>query len=368
MEKFYRIALGMVYGIGSISARKILSGAGSAEAAFHLERNDLLSIPGVGSVMADRMLDKTVFDRAKKELDYIRMNNIKCLFIDETDTYPERLGYCEDAPLLLYTRGRLDVDGRKTLSVVGTRRPSGYGLDMCRKLVRDLAARYPDLVVISGLAYGIDHCAHKTAIECGLETVAVLGHGLKHMYPAMHRNIARKIEESGALVTDFPSDEKPERNNFIKRNRIIAGLSEATVVVESGSRGGALITADIANSYNRDVFAFPGRITDTSAAGCNNLIKSHRASLIEDYKDVEYQLGWDPPLETRENIQISIFRELNKEEKIIMEVLETEGVATVDLICFRTSLPVSRISGILLNLELEGMILAMPGNCYRRAL
>lgn len=366
MERFYRIALGMVYGIGSIGAKRILSHAGSAKAAFLLSRSELLRIPGIGSVMADRLLDKTVFDRAGKELDYIRKNSIDCLFIDETGTYPERLGYCEDAPIVLYTRGKLEIDGRKTLSVVGTRRPSSYGLDMCRKLIRTLAERYPDLVVVSGLAYGIDHCAHKTALDCGLKTVAVLGHGLKHMYPAIHRNIARKIESSGALVTDFPSEEKPERNNFIKRNRIIAGISEATIVIESGFKGGALITADIANSYNRDVFAFPGRTTDSSAAGCNGLIKSHRAALIEDYKDVEYQLGWEPAAENRDSIQKALFRELKPEEESIMEILDSEGVVSIDLICFRTGLPVSRISGILLNLEFDGMIQSMPGNCYRQ--
>ncbi|MFC2098628.1 DNA-processing protein DprA [Bacteroidota bacterium] len=365
MEKLYRIALGMIYGIGSIGARRILAHAGSAEAAFQLSRSELLRIPGVGTVMADRLLDKSTFELAGKELEYIRKNKINCLFIDEKDRYPERLGYCEDAPLVLYARGDLEVDGKKTLSVVGTRRPSTYGLDMCRKLIKDLAERYPDLVIVSGLAYGIDHCAHKTALDCGLKTVAVLGHGLKHLYPALHRSMARKIEASGALVTDFPSWEKPERNNFIKRNRIIAGISQATIVVESGSKGGALITADIANSYNRDVFAFPGRTSDPSAAGCNGLIKSHRAALIEDKKDVEYHLGWEPLEQNRNTNQKTLFRELKPEEELVMQVLDSEGIASFDLICFRSGLPLSRISAVLLDLELTGIIQAMPGNCYR---
>jgi len=365
MESLYSLALGMIPGVGSIGAKRLLAFTGSAEAVFRLSRAQLLEIPGVGSIMAGRILDKSVFGRAQEELEYIRENNIVCLFYGDEKSYPERLRYCEDAPLVLYTRGKLDVNGRKTLSIVGTRRPSSYGMDSCRKLIKDLSERFPDLVIVSGLAYGIDHCAHKTALELGLDTVAVLGHGLKFLYPAIHRQTARRIESSGALVTDFPSWEKPERNNFIKRNRIIAGLSEATIVVESGVKGGALITADLANSYHRDVFALPGRVIDPHAAGCNSLIKSHRAALIEDYKDVEYLLGWEQADEIRQVIPKNKFRELTMEENSILQVLESEGDASTDLICFHTRLPVSRVSGILLDLELAGTIRALPGNCYR---
>ena len=364
MDKLFKIALGMVPGIGNIIAKRILAHTGNAEAVFQLDRSSLLRLPGIGSLLADRILDKSVIERARKELDYIRKNRVDCYFYDEDD-YPEKLAYCEDAPFVLYTRGRLNLGGRKALSVVGTRRPTSHGLDECRKLVRELAGKHPDLVIVSGLAYGIDHCAHKTALECGLETVAVLGHGLKFLYPSVHRRTAEKIEASGALVTDFPSGEKPERNNFVKRNRIIAGISEATVVVESGSKGGALITADLANSYTRDVFAFPGRTCDTASAGCNHLIKSHRAALIESHKDVEYVLGWESDEEVKKNIQKTLFRELDPEEKSVMLVLESEGDSSVDLICYKTGFPVSRISGILLNLELSGLIMAKPGNCYR---
>ncbi len=364
MEELYKVALSMVPGVGSIGAKRILASAGSAEAAFRLERSRLLQIPGIGSLLADRIRDKGILEKARKELDYIRKNNIHCLFYKD-DNYPQRLSYCEDAPLVLFTRGKLDSDSRKTLSVVGTRRPTSHGLEACRKLIRDLARRHPDLVIVSGLAYGIDHCAHKAALEFGLDTIAVLGHGLKFLYPSMHRSIAGRIEGSGALVTDFASGDKPERNNFIKRNRIIAGLSEATVVVESGIKGGALITADLANSYNRDVFAFPGRITDPASAGCNGLIKSHRAALIEDYNDVEYQLGWEAAEANRQFAWPSDTRELSTEEKSIIKVLESGGDSSIDLLCFHTGLPVSRISGILLDLELSGLILGIPGDCYR---
>lgn len=364
MEKLYMLALCMVPGIGNIGAKRIMGHAGCAEAVFRLDRTDLLKIPGVGSLLADRIMDKSVIEKAGRELEFTRKQNIECLFFNE-DAYPENLRNCVDAPLVLYIRGTLNVDGRKTLSVVGTRRPSANGMDLCRKLIRDLAERYPDLVIVSGLAYGIDHCAHKAALECELETIAVLGHGLKFLYPSIHRQIAGRIEACGALVTDFPGNEKPERNNFIKRNRIIAGLSQATVVVESGIKGGALITADLANSYNRDVFTFPGRTSDTASAGCNGLIKSHRAALIEDHKDLEYQMGWEPVVNVESSLQKTLFRDLSPEEKAVMQVLEAEGDSSVDLICFQTGLPVSKISGILLNLELSGLIRALPGNCYR---
>ncbi|MFC2080991.1 DNA-processing protein DprA [Bacteroidota bacterium] len=364
MDRQYIIALGMVQGIGNIGSKRILAHTGTAEAVFRLDRKTLIKIPGVGSLLADRILDKSVIEKAGKELDYILKNDIRCMFYSE-DNYPAKLRCCEDAPLVLYARGTLDLSGKKILSVVGTRRPTSHGMDACRKLIRDLAERYPDLVVVSGLAYGIDHCAHKTALDCGLETVAVLGHGLKFLYPAIHRQLAYKIESSGALATDFTSGEKPEKNNFIKRNRIIAGLSDATVVVESGIRGGALITADLANSYNRDVLAFPGRNSDPTSAGCNRLIKSHKAALIEDYRDLEYLLGWEPAPKKKQNIQKTSFQDCKPEEQAILLVLQSEGESSIDLICFRTGLPVSRIMGILLDMELAGLVRALPGDYYK---
>ncbi len=365
MDKIYRVALGMVLGIGNIGAKRIIKAIGSAEAVFKLNRKELLELEGVGTLLADRILDKSVIKKAEREFEYIHKNGITSLFLGE-EKYPQNLENCPDAPFILYTRGNLELRGKKILSIVGTRRPSFNGLEACKKLVRELGERHPDLVIVSGLAYGIDHCAHKTALDCGLETVAVLAHGMKYMYPAAHRNMAKKIESSGALFTDFNSYEKPEKNNFIKRNRIIAGLSKATVVVESGPRGGALVTADMANSYDRDVFAFPGRISDPSSIGCNKLIKTKRAELIESYKDLEYILGWEPEEDPKEGIQKSIFRELRQEEREILQVLETEGDSSVDFLSFKTGLPVSRVGGFLLELELEGFILVLPGDCFRK--
>jgi DNA processing protein len=265
---------------------------------------------------------------------------------------------------LLYMLGQVNLNAGRIISVVGTRRPGSYGLDMCKHLVRDLASLDRELVIVSGLAYGIDHCAHKTAMENGLDTVAVLGHGLKYMYPALHRQVAAKITRQGALLTDFASDQKPERNNFIRRNRIIAGLSDATIVVQSGHKGGALITADIANSYHRDVFTFPGRVGDPASAGCHQLIKTHKAALIEGAGDVAYLLGWDidPPAE-KEKLGKPIHGLSDSEEQIIA-ILRSEDQVSMDTLSLKCSIPVSRISGILLNLELAGLIKCLPGDMY----
>jgi len=358
------IALSMVPGIGSIGSKRILQYTGSAEAVFACDGRSLKRIPGVGSLLASRILDKKVIENAAKELEYISRNGIKCLYYTE-ENYPAYLKFCEDAPLVLYVRGELKLEGKKVLSVVGTRRPSVHGLENCNRLIRDLAGRHSDLVIVSGLAYGIDYCAHLAALESGINTIAVLGHGMKYMYPAYHRKIARRIESCGALLSDFPSGERPAKNNFIKRNRIIGGLSEATVVVESGVRGGALITADLANSYNREVFAFPGQAADATAAGCNRLIKSHKAALIENFRDVEYMLGWDSKENPKQEIQGSIFPECTIQEKKILEVLKSEGESSVDLICFRSGLPVGKLHEVLLNLEFTGLIKALPGDYYR---
>lgn len=359
----YRIALGMIPGIGGITARKILACTGSAEAVFSAPEKTLLGIPGVGDLLVERIRNTGVLDLARRELEYINKRNIRCLFYGE-DEYPETLLDCYDAPMFLFMMGQVNLNDCRMISIVGTRRPGSYGMDMCKCLVRDLASLDRELVIVSGLAYGIDHCAHISAIENGLDTIAVLGHGLKYMYPALHRQVAAKITRQGALITDFASDQKPERNNFIRRNRIIAGLSDVTIVVQSGHKGGALITADIANSYHRDVFTFPGRVGDNASAGCNRLIKTHKAALIEGARDVAYLLGWDiDPAVEKEKPGIPKHRLSDKEEQIL-EMLKTEGHGSVDRICLKCSIPISGISAILLDLELAGLIKCLPGDLY----
>jgi DNA processing protein len=359
----FKIALGLVPGIGGITARRILARIGTAKAVFSAPRESLLNVHGVGALLADRIRNAEVLDRAGRELEFIREKGIRCLFYGE-DGYPERLLECYDAPMLLYTLGRVNLNETAVISIIGTRRPGSYGIDMCQSLVRDLASMNRNLVIVSGLAYGIDLSAHKSAMDNGLDTVAVLGHGLRYMYPAMHRQVAVKITRQGALITDFASDQKPERNNFIRRNRIIAGLSDVTIVVQSGHKGGALITADIANSYHRDVFTFPGRVGDPASAGCNHLIKKHKAALVEGAEDVAFLLGWDTDPTIQNKKQETPVAVLSEAEEQIMEILRFEGHVSIDRICLKCDIPVSRISGILLNLELAGLIKCLPGDVY----
>ena len=364
MDELYRIALALTEGIGPVYARRLTDYACTASGVFRLRRNELLRIPGIGRKTADRILDPSVLQRAELELEYIRKNGINCSFRGDP-SYPSYLSECEDAPGVIFTKGKADLRQSKLLSIVGTRRPSYYGLDVCSKLVARLANRYPELVVVSGLAYGIDRCAHESALDKGIGTIAVLGHGFRYMYPALHRQLARKIERNGLLLTDFPSTEKPERNNFLKRNRIIAGISSATIVIESGARGGALVTAGMAASYNRDVMAFPGRSSDPVSEGCNHLIKTHRASLVTDASDVEYLLGWEPEAGNPEPIAEPPKRSPGRKESRILELIRELEAASIDQLFDRTGFSQNELAELLLYMELEGRIKILPGNRYR---
>jgi DNA processing protein len=248
--------------------------------------------------------------------------------------------------------------------VVGTRNATLRGKELCEKIIGDLASSHPDLIIVSGLAYGIDIASHKAALSNNLQTIGVLGHGFKTTYPSIHTSTAKAMISSGGLLTDFLSDALPERNNFLKRNRIIAGLADATLVVESGIKGGALITADIANSYNRDVFAVPGRPDDQWSAGCNNLIKNNKAALTESADDIEFFLNWKPE-KARPPIQRTLFSELDDTERLIYELLMKEGEMTIDAICRIMSVPVYKLSSLLLQMEFKGVLKCYPGNVYR---
>lgn len=254
----------------------------------------------------------------------------------------------------------------KMLSIVGTRSATARGRELCEKIIGGLAAGNSDLVIVSGLAYGIDIACHKASLQYNLQTVGVLAHGLKTIYPSLHSQIARSMVTSGGLLTDFVSDSLPERNNFLKRNRIIAGLSDATVVVESGLKGGALITADIANSYNRDVFAVPGRPEDQYSQGCNNLIKTNKASLVETSEDIEYFLNWKKE-RTKQPVQKTLFSDMDADERTIFELISKEGEFSIDGICRTLGLPVYKLSATLLQMEFKGILKCFPGNIYRIA-
>ncbi|MDY6800317.1 MAG: DNA-processing protein DprA [Bacteroidota bacterium] len=362
----YKIALSLIPKVGHITAKKLVAYVGDFEGVFKESKKSLLKIPDIGQTLANNIVHSNVLPLAEKEIEFIKKNNIRVIFYLDKE-YPERLKHCADAPILLYAKGKLPLNHRKVLSIVGTRKATDEGISFCKNLVTALADRGHNPIIVSGLAYGIDATAHNAALDNNLATVAVLGHGLDIIYPASHKSLAKKIIDNGLLITDFPSKSKRDKNNFVKRNRIIAGLSDATIVIESGKKGGALITADIANSYNRDVFAVPGRVTDTYSKGCNQLIKTNKAALLEKVEDIEYILGWEPENKmNQKDIQRHLFVELNDEEKIIVEILKSNTKELpIDTICLKAQMPTSKVSPILLELEFKGILKTLPGKTYK---
>lgn len=346
--------------MGSINSRKLIAYAKGIENVFNLKRKDLLNIPGFGEQIVKEILGSKHFKIADKELNFIEKYNVKVTaFFD--DNYPYRLKQSEDAPLLYFSKGQAIENDKKYLSIVGTRNATPRGIDFCNQLIKDLKDHGHDVVIVSGLAFGIDIAAHKAALNENLQTIAVLGHGLDQMYPAKHRETATKMIETGTLVSEFFSGMFPDKNNFVRRNRIIAGLSDATIVVESDITGGSLITADIANSYSRDVFAVPGRLSDKYSSGCNKLIKTNRAALLESVEDIEYILGWDKQTVPK---QAQLFVELTPDEEQILKSFEEAEELTIDRICRLSGLTMSKVSALLLNLEFSGLVKCLPGKVF----
>jgi len=361
----YQIGIDMIPKIGSINAKRLIAYCGGVEAVFKESKSALTKVPGIGQVIANEIVNQKVLDRAKSEVDFIVKHSIQTLFY-LNDDYPKRLKQCDDGPIVLFVKAKQNIDfnQQKVISVVGTRSITDYGKMVCEDIITQLAERGHNPIVVSGLAYGVDICAHRAALKNRVPTIAVLGHGLDTIYPSIHRNTAKEIYEEGALVTDFPSKTKPDRNNFIKRNRIIAGLSDATIVVESAEQGGSLITADIAVSYNREVFAIPGTVNSKSSKGCNLLIKTNKAALIDSADDIEFQLDWELGNAQKAAPQLSLFTELSDDEQAVFDVIKERGQEVIDVICFKTKFPVAKVSSILLNLEFAGLIKSRPGKVF----
>ncbi|WP_276359872.1 DNA-processing protein DprA [Daejeonella sp. H1SJ63] len=364
MSLFHQIALSCLPGIGSVLARSLLSYCGSAEEVFKSKSKLLAKIPGIGPKTLDQILNHSVFSLAENELKFIEKFKISPLFIS-SEQYPRRLRNCPDAPVMLYFKGRADLNVSKLISIVGTRNASDYGREICRNLIADLKEYNP--LIVSGLAYGIDSAAHREALKNTIPTVGVLAHGLDRIYPAQHRNMAEKMLECGGLITEFMSGTIPDRENFPKRNRIIAGLSDLTIVVEANIKGGALITAELANTYNRDVFAFPGRINDESSRGCNHLIKTNRAHLVTGMADLEYIMGWSREAARPLQQQLSLPVNLNEEERKIADIIQAHGEIAVDELAMLSSLQQSRLAVNILGMEMKGIVISLPGKVYKLA-
>ena len=359
-ELFYILALQKVEGVGDIMAKKLMSHCGSAEAVFKTKTQQLAAIDGVGSSLLKNLKDETVFDKANKELEYIQNNNIKVSFFQD-ENYPDKLKHCVDAPVLLFTAGNIDLKNRKIISIVGTRQITSYGTEFCKKFIEDLIPLDP--VIVSGFAYGVDIVAHQLAMENNLQTIGVLAHGLNQIYPKNHKKYMAKMELNGGFMTEFWSSSNPDKENFVKRNRIVAGISEATIVIESAERGGSLITANMANDYNRDVFAVPGRTTDKYSAGCNNLIKTQKANVLTSAADLVYMLNWDIKEEPKA-VQKQLFVSLDNDEQKIYDYLLKTGKELMDIIALECEFPIYRVSSILLNMELKGVIRPLPGKLF----
>ncbi|MDI1317619.1 DNA-processing protein DprA [Flavobacterium sp.] len=362
-ELLYILALSRVEGIGDIVAKKLINHCGSAESVFNAKANYLKSIDGIGDNLIKKLKDKTVFEKAERELRFIESEKINVLFyLDET--YPERLKHCIDGPVVLFASGNLNFENRKVISIVGTREITSYGTAFCKTMVEDLAIFNP--IIVSGFAYGVDIVAHQAAMDHGLQTIGVLAHGLNQIYPKAHKKYVAKIEQNGGFLTEFWSTSNPEKENFVKRNRIVAGMSEATIVIESAEKGGSLITAMIANDYNRDVFAVPGRTTDKFSQGCINLIKTQRANLMTSAADLVYILNWEIASENRNDnaVQKQLFVVLDTDEQKVYDYLQKNGKQLLDIIALECDFPIFRISTLLLNMELKGVIRPLPGKLF----
>lgn len=359
----YQIALTLIPGVGAVNAKKLLGHTGSAEALFNEKKSALSKIHGVGDFIIGSLAKfKEQLDRAEKEIEFIERNKVRTYFYTDDD-YPYRLRQCADSPVLIYSLGNADLDSRYIVSVVGTRKATDYGTEMCHTIISGLAEL--GVLIVSGLAYGIDTSAHKFAVDVSLPTVGVLAHGLDRIYPRSNSQLAQKMLQNGGLVTEFMSRTEPDRENFPMRNRIIAGLADATIVIEAGPKGGALITADIANSYNRDVFAVPGRVSDSYSEGCNNLVKTNRAALVQKAEDIMYIMGWDKESTKRKPVQQKLFLQLEPDQEIIVNILQQSIECSIDKLSLESRLAPTKVAAVLLSLEIEGIIKSLPGKMYK---
>lgn len=363
-QLLYQIGMTMLPGIGSVLAKNLLAYCGSPEAIFKTSKSKLLKIPAIGEERADAIVKADVLKEAEKEIKFIEDFKITALFFTD-EAYPSRIKQLADSPLLLFYKGNADLNAEKIVGIVGTRKATEYGKEATRKLVAELAAH--DVLVISGLAYGIDIAAHNAALEHNLKTVGVLGHGLNTIYPEQHTASAKKMVKQGGLLTEYKSIDEMSPHNFPDRNRIVAGMSDAIVVMESPVKGGAVLTANIANSYNKDVFAYPGRTIDKTSAGCNFLIKTFKAGLIENSYDLLEAMHWskaDEGAKTKKQQRQLTFA-LTEDEQKIYTLLNEKPELEIDKLVDLTAMNPSLLAGTLLEMEMNGIIVSLPGKRYK---
>jgi DNA processing protein len=356
------LALHFIPGIGDHLIRQLISYCGSAEKVFSLPKGKLLKVPGIGEITADSVIKGEPFRLAEQEIIKAQQEDVELLFFMDK-RYPSRLKQINDAPTLLYVKGSVDFENPKTVGIVGTRKATEYGRRCVDELVGGLVSH--DACIISGLAYGIDIHAHRQAVKKGLSTIGVMGSGMDVIYPSSHRDTAKKMFRNGGLVTEHPFGTKPDAHNFPARNRIVAGLCDAIIIVEAAAKGGALITADIANSYNKDVFAFPGNIGQVSSEGCNNLIKSNKAFLLTSVKDLEYLMNWEA-MKSPEKKPEPDLTQLSEDERPVIQILAANNdQLMIDELSWKTGIGISKLASVLLTLEFKGLITSMPGKVFK---
>jgi DNA processing protein len=361
-ELLYQLALTQIPNIGPVQAKLLLQHC-DVEEIFHAKKSFLEKIEGIGPVRAAGIASFKNFSKAEKELAFIEKYKIRTLFLTDKD-YPKRLLNCYDSPTLLFYKGNADLNASRIIAVIGTRSHTDYAKQVTEKLIKDMASH--SVTVVSGLAFGVDAIAHKSAIKNQLPTVGVLAHGLDQVYPAEHVSLAKDmINHGGGLLTEFGSHTKPDKHNFPTRNRIVAGMSDATVVIETSLKGGSMITAELANGYNKDVFAIPGKITDHKSAGCNYLIRNNKALLLSDARELMEIMGWQESTKSQPRKQKQLFIELTENEKTVVNILKGKEVVHIDEINSKSGLNSSLIAASILNLELQNVIVALPGKLYQ---
>ena len=363
-DLLYQIALTLVPNIGDVHAKALINHYGDAQSIFKAKKKELDALEGIGTVRAKSIKDFTDFTSSEEEIKFLEKYKITPFFITH-ENYPKRLLNCYDSPSLLYYRGNADLNTSRIISVVGTRNNSDYGKSVCEKIIEDLQAE--NILIVSGLAFGVDTIAHKAALKNNLQTVAVLAHGLDRIYPTQNKTLAKQITAQGGLLTEFISNTNPDKQNFPKRNRIVAGICDAVIVIESSKKGGSLITAELGNGYNKDVFAIPGRINDSKSEGCNYLIKNNKAALINSAGDFLEMMNWSAAPKPTSKKQRELFIELLPDEKIVVDILQQRESIQIDELYFKSGLSSSAVATALLMLEMQNVVLSLPGKVYKLA-
>jgi DNA processing protein len=360
-ELYFQLALTLIPELGAIRTRLLVEYFGTASAVFKAKKKELSAVDGIGELCAKSLKEWNGFSEADEEISFIEKHHIEPLFITDKN-YPQRLLNCYDPPTLLYYRGNADLNASRIISIIGTRNHTEYGKQITEQLIASLQTQ--EVMIVSGLAFGIDSIAHKTSLQYQIPTIGVLAHGLDTIYPSQNKLLAKEMLQQGGLLTEFRKNTKPDKHNFPKRNRIVAGMADATIVIETASKGGSMITAELAHNYNRDLFAIPGKTTDHKSSGCLQLIKQNKAILLTDTEQLLETMGW---LEKKKPIkkQRELFIELNNDEKIIVDILKENETTPIDVLYLKSGLSSSNVAAVILNLEMQNVICALPGKMYK---